>query len=136
MPRIVKIDDRADPRIAAYRDIRERDLVGRDGLFVAEGDVVVRVLLGASLYRPLSLFLAEKRVAALENEIARLPDSVSVFVAPQSIMDTIVGFPMHRGILALGRRAESENTAFQGSSATAQGEGSRGQSSRGQGGRG
>ena len=43
----IAIDDPVDPRIAAYRDIRERDLVGREGLFIAEGEVVLRVLLGA-----------------------------------------------------------------------------------------
>ena len=106
MANIVRIDDRTDSRIAAYCDIRERDLVGRDGLFIAEGEVVVRVLLGACLHKPMSLFLAEKRVVTLEAEIARLPDSVPVFVAPQSVMDEIAGLPMHRGILALGRRAE------------------------------
>lgn len=109
MPRIVTIEDWTDPRIAAYRDIRERDLVGRDGLFVAEGEVVVRVLLGASRHKPLSLFLAEKRLSALTTEINRLPDSVPVFVAAQSIMDKIAGFPMHRGILALGTRSETQS---------------------------
>lgn len=106
MAQIIEIRDRADERIAGYLDIRERDLVGRKGAFVAEGEVVVRVLLGASRFRPQSLLLAEKRIAALEAEIARLPMSVPVYVAAQSVMDEIAGFPMHRGILALGERTE------------------------------
>jgi tRNA G18 (ribose-2'-O)-methylase SpoU len=105
VPRIVAIDDSNDPRIAAYRDIREADLVGRKGHFLAEGEVVVRVLLTASRHEPVSLLLAEKRVAALQADIERLPDSVQAYVAPQEILDEIAGFPMHRGILALGRRA-------------------------------
>jgi tRNA G18 (ribose-2'-O)-methylase SpoU len=105
VPRIVAIDDPNDPRIAAYRDIREADLVGREGHFIAEGEVVVRVLLTASRHEPVSLLLVEKRVAALQAEIERLPESVPVHVAPQEILDEIAGFPMHRGILALGRRA-------------------------------
>jgi tRNA G18 (ribose-2'-O)-methylase SpoU len=105
VPRIVAIDDRNDPRIAAYRDIREADLVGREGHFIAEGEVVVRVLLTASRHEAVSLLLAEKRVAALRADIERLPHSVPVYVAPQEILDEIAGFPMHRGILALGRRA-------------------------------
>jgi len=103
---IVTIDDPADPRIAAYRDIREHDLVGREGLFIAEGEVVVRLLVGASLHQPLSLFLAEKRRAALSDVIDRLPGEVPVYVAPQTVMDTIAGFSIHRGILALGRRSD------------------------------
>jgi tRNA G18 (ribose-2'-O)-methylase SpoU len=102
---IVGIEDRDDPRIAVYRDIRERDLVGREGHFIAEGEVVVRVLLTASRHEVVSLLLAEKRVAVLEEEIARLSEKVPVYVAPQAVLDAIAGFPMHRGILALGRRA-------------------------------
>jgi tRNA G18 (ribose-2'-O)-methylase SpoU len=97
------IDDPSDPRIAAYREIRERDLVGRQGLFVAEGELVVRVLLTRSLHSPVSLLIADKRVAALSELIAAA--DVPVYSASQTVMDAIAGFPMHRGILALGRRA-------------------------------
>lgn len=105
MATLVTIDDPADPRIAAYRDIREHDLVGREGLFIAEGEVVVKVLVGGPLHEPLSLFLAEKRLAALADVVDRLPDAVPVYVAPQAVMDRIAGFSIHRGILALGRRS-------------------------------
>ena len=101
----IAIDDPLDPRIAAYRDIRERDLIGRAGLFIAEGEVVVRVLFERSIHPPLSLLVAEKRVAALAGLIAGLPDDVPVFSASQAVMDRIAGFPMHRGILAVGRRS-------------------------------
>lgn len=106
MAELIRIDDPGDPRIAAYAQVRERDLVGRDGLFVAEGQVVVRMLARSRLCRPVSLLLAEKRVAALTDVIDLLPVATEVFVAPQTVMDRIVGFPIHRGILALGRRAE------------------------------
>ena len=33
---VIPIDDPYDPRVAPFRDIRERDLTGRQGLFVAE----------------------------------------------------------------------------------------------------
>ena len=85
--------------------MRERDLVGRQGLFVAEGEVVVRVLARSPLVRPQSLLLADKRVAALSDVMAALPDDVPVYAAGQAVMDAVVGFPIHRGILALGRRA-------------------------------
>jgi tRNA G18 (ribose-2'-O)-methylase SpoU len=113
LAKITAIDDRDDPRIAAYRDVREQDLVGREGLFIAEGEVVVRVLMGASRHEVMSLLLAEKRVAALEADIALLPDSVPVYVATQAVMDAIAGFPMHRGILALGQRANMGTAAEQ-----------------------
>ena len=97
---------RPTPRIAAYRDIREADLVGREGHFIAEGEVVVRVLLTASLHGAVSLLLAEKRVAALQGGNRKICRSRSRSTSRrQEILDEIAGFPMHRGILALGRRA-------------------------------
>lgn len=104
MPSPVPIADPDDPRVAAYRDVRERDLVGREGLFIAEGEVVVRVLLRRSVHAPVSLLLAEKRVAGLADLIADLPEDVPVYAASQAVMDAIAGFHIHRGILAVGRR--------------------------------
>jgi tRNA G18 (ribose-2'-O)-methylase SpoU len=107
MPRIVKIEDPADPRIDAYRDIRERDLVGRQGLFVAEGLVVLEKLIAASACRPVSILIAGKRVAALAPLLELVPEEVPVFAADQPVIDAIAGFPLHRGILAIGRRLAS-----------------------------
>lgn len=104
MPIIVSVADPDDPRIADYRVVRERDLVGRQDLFVAEGEVVVRHLVRTPLHEPVSLLVAEKRLKALEPLIAHLPHSVPVFSATQDVMDRVVGFPIHRGILAIGRR--------------------------------
>lgn len=102
---IIRIDDPADPRIAAFRDIRERDLTGREGLFVAEGEVVLRVLGSpASRCRPVAVLLAEARLEAQGGLLAALPDTVPVHIAPQAVLDGIAGFHLHRGILALGEK--------------------------------
>ena len=45
MPRVIPISDAADPRIEVFRDVRDRDLRGRDGLFMAESEMVLRRLL-------------------------------------------------------------------------------------------
>ncbi len=104
MSEVILIDDPADPRVAAYRDVRERDLVGREGLFVAEGEVVLNVLARSTLCQPVSLMIARKRVEGLAHLIARMPQDVPVYSASQEAMDAVVGFHIHRGILALGRR--------------------------------
>jgi tRNA G18 (ribose-2'-O)-methylase SpoU len=106
MVNLIALADPNDTRIEAYRDIRERDLVGRDGLFVAEGRVVVEKLIASSPHQLLSLLIAAKRVASLEPLLVRLPNDLPVFTAAQPVMDAVAGFPMHRGILAIGRRAE------------------------------
>lgn len=100
---LVRIDDASDPALAAYTAIRERDLVGRDGAFIAEGEVVVRVLAGQRRLRVRSLLLEERRVAPLRDVVDGL-DDVPTYVVSQAVMDTVVGFSIHRGVLALGER--------------------------------
>ena len=101
----IPIDDPLDGRVVAFRDIRERDLTGRRGLFVAEGEVVLRVLASpASLCRPVAALIAEKRIAALSDVLETLPPGTPVWSAPQPVLDGIAGFHLHRGILALGEK--------------------------------
>lgn len=107
MPTFISVDDPADPRIDMYRDIRERDLVGRQGLFVAEGTVVLATLLRSSLYAPVSLLIAAKRIEPLAPLLSSVPEDVPIWVATQAILDAITGFPLHRGVLAIGRRIET-----------------------------
>ncbi len=105
MPTIVQITDPGDERIAPYRQVRERDLVGRRGEFIAEGEVVLRVLLGgAARCEAASVLVAQGRVAGLMPLLQRLTPGVPVYAAGQAVMDAIVGFHIHRGILAHGRR--------------------------------
>lgn len=102
---IQTIDDPDDPRVAAFRDIRERDLTGRDGGFIAEGEVVIRTLLSsASLCRARSLLIAASRIEAQGALIAAAGAETPVYAASQAVLDGIAGFPLHRGLLALGEK--------------------------------
>ncbi|HET9159703.1 MAG TPA: RNA methyltransferase [Caulobacteraceae bacterium] len=101
---IVSITDPADPRVEAYRQVRERDLVGRQGLFIAEGEVVVRSLVSSALMRTRSLLVAAHRLSSIEEILRRLPDEVPVFAVSQPVLDAIAGFPLHRGLMAVGQR--------------------------------
>jgi tRNA G18 (ribose-2'-O)-methylase SpoU len=105
MPSLVPINDPDDPRLEPYRQVRERDLVGRQGQFIAEGEVVLRRLLAQSRHRPVSLLLAERRARKLSSALKALDGDVPVYVAAQPVMDAVVGFPIHRGVLALAQRA-------------------------------
>jgi len=101
---ICRIDDPLDERIASYRDIRERDLTGREGLFVAEGKVVLNVLFSARRFEPQSVLVLENRLAGLIEALEAAPRDMPVYVASQQVMDGIAGFHVHRGVLALGRK--------------------------------
>ncbi len=102
---VIAVSRPDDPRIADYRAVRERDLVGREGRFMAEGEVVLRLLLGGARHRPLSLLLSQAQAERLAALVETLPPDLPVYVAGQEVMDAVVGFPIHRGILALGQAA-------------------------------
>jgi tRNA G18 (ribose-2'-O)-methylase SpoU len=103
---VLRVQDPADPRLADYLGVRERDLVGRAGRFVAEGVVVLEKLIAAGRHPVRSVLVADKRLAALGPMLAGLPPEVPVYAADQSVMDAVVGFHIHRGVLAVGERAE------------------------------
>jgi tRNA G18 (ribose-2'-O)-methylase SpoU len=103
-PMLIAISDPDDPRIEAYRAVKERDLLGRQHRFIAEGEVVLRVLLRQSRFEVESLLLGEGRVEGLNDALNLLPPEVPVYVANRQVMDAIVGFPIHRGILAVAKR--------------------------------
>lgn len=105
---VIEITSANDPRIEAFCNIRERDLTGRQGRFIAEGTVVLRML--AAAHREGGAFEAEcvlvlkNRLDGVADILSEFPPSVPVYVADAAILDAIAGFHLHRGILALGRR--------------------------------
>lgn len=110
---MIRITDPADPRIAEFTSMRDRDLAGRGDRFIAEGRVVLQALTDAlddaGRGRGETRFVIEK-VLFLENRMQGLGDLIDqldpdcpVYVANRAVLDAAVGFAMHRGILALGR---------------------------------
>jgi tRNA G18 (ribose-2'-O)-methylase SpoU len=99
MPRleIASIDDR---QLEPYRNLKFTSAMRRDGLFVAEGDKLVRQLLH-SRFRVHSVLAGEEFLARGSLQI---PPDVTTFVAPDSLLREIVGFKFHRGVLACGFR--------------------------------
>lgn len=106
----IDITDPADPRIAAYRDIKDRDL-GRHSRFIVEGTIALEKLIRASRFAPHSLLIAEGRRAPLAPLLEYLAPTIPIYVAAQPVMDAITGFHIHRGVLALARRTDSPTAA-------------------------
>lgn len=96
MERIASLDD---PRVAAYRNLRDRTLRG-EGLFVAEGRLVVRRLLESD-YTCESVFVAEQHAAEFAP---LLGPGVPCYVGSEALLAQVVGFRFHLGVLAAGRR--------------------------------
>jgi len=99
---IVPIQSLDDPRVAPYRNLKDRELAREGDRFIAEGDLVVRRLI-ASNY-PTESVLCSSRIA---HEIAPLlREETILFEADDVIIREIVGFRFHRGCLAIGRRIQ------------------------------
>jgi tRNA G18 (ribose-2'-O)-methylase SpoU len=99
MPRI-PIVDLEDPRIDVYRSLKATNRTRDLDQFVVEGERLVARLL-QSRFPIVSVLLAERYEHKLERPI---PADVPAYVVPDPMIDRIVGFPFHRGILACGER--------------------------------
>ncbi len=100
MSAVVLIDDPADPRVADFAGLRGQWRVSRPDYFVAEGVWVIERLL-ASPYPLRSVLLTER---ALDELGDRLPDHLTVCVAPEDLLRDVAGFDFHRGALASAGR--------------------------------
>lgn len=108
----IRIKDPSDARIAEFVSLRERDLVGRENRFIAEGTVVLNAALDdglASRFTLEKLLLLENRLKGLQTLLTRLHPDIPVYVANKQVMDQITGFVMHRGVLAVGRHSPAES---------------------------
>lgn len=101
---LVPIADPSDPRLAPYLHVRDRDIAGREDGFIAEGEVVLRVLARSPHFRPRSILVSDRRLTKLAPVLELFDPDVPVLVAPQAVMDLVVGFPIHRGVLAFADR--------------------------------
>lgn len=97
---LIAIPSLEDPRLAPYRNLKDRDLAREGHRFISEGEHVVRRLLDSD-YPVESLLLARRRA----DEIAPLvPPEVPVYVLDDALVHQVVGFKFHSGVIAVGRR--------------------------------
>ncbi|MGD1916286.1 MAG: TrmH family RNA methyltransferase [Phycisphaerales bacterium] len=111
-PTITPIENLDDPGLEPDRNQKDAWLrvqadggTGLGGLFLAEGELVAHELFG-SRFRVRSVLITPTRLLGMRDAIEALPASTPVYLADRGIAESIVGFDMHRGILALGERGE------------------------------
>ena len=90
-----------DDRLNDYRDLRDvtlrKSLEAEHGLFIAEGEKVIRRALAAG-YPPRSLLMAPRWVESLRDVLDGV--DAPVFVADEALVESVSGFHVHRGALA------------------------------------
>jgi tRNA G18 (ribose-2'-O)-methylase SpoU len=99
-PVITAVESLDDERLAPYRNLPDGELARLGRRFIAEGELVVRRLLASELAVE-SVLLADRQVAKLA---AALRPEVPVYAAPAEVVDRIVGFGFHSGVMACGLR--------------------------------
>ena len=95
---LIHIDSLTDHRLRPYLDLRNKRLPARAGKFIAEGDLVVGRLL-ESPYQVESLVVADNQLHRLA-----IPEQTVVYVTPHTLIESLIGFKFHRGILGCGIR--------------------------------
>ena len=90
------------PELQPYRTMRRQMDHRTEGIFVAEGEKVVRRLL-ESRFIVVSVLLPEKWLIELAPLLAGRPEKVQVFVAEKKLLETLTGFSMYQGLLAVGK---------------------------------
>lgn len=109
---VIRIGSLDDPRVADYANMRDAELLQRrdplderahGGVFIAEGELVVRRL-AASGFATRSLLTTERQAEKLTDLAGALPEGTPLYVASPEVVNGIVGFNIHRGVLAVGER--------------------------------
>ena len=98
------IDNLDLPELAPYRTLRRPLDHQRQGIFVAEGEKVVRRLL-ESRFEVVSVLLPDKWLADYEPLLKARPEpELPVYVVREKkVLEELVGFSMFQGVLAVGR---------------------------------
>ncbi len=105
--RLIEVDDPTDARLSDYVRLRDvqlrRSLESAEGLFIAEGEKVVRRAVQAG-FEVRSFLLTPNWLAGLEDELASASDA-PCYVVSEEVAEQVTGFHVHRGALAsLDRR--------------------------------
>ncbi|MDI6778615.1 MAG: RNA methyltransferase [Bacteroidota bacterium] len=107
MHNIIHIDSLDVCELQPYRTMRRAVEHVRQGIFVAETEKVVKRLLQSDL-QIVSLLLTEKWFDEIKDLIKPdVSDDLKIFVGEKKLLETIVGFGLHQGIMAVGKIPKS-----------------------------
>jgi len=102
-PRVIPVESLDYPELAPYRTMRQPVDHLRRGIFVAEGEKVVRRLVDSSLTIESMLLTPEWHERLFRDAPRAGETTFTVFVAAKELLEEIVGFHLHQGIMAVGR---------------------------------
>ena len=102
MIQVHTISDLSLPELAPYRTMRMQREHRLQRIFVAEGEKVVRRLLESPL-KVVSVLLPPNWFQELESVLEQRPDHIHVYLAEKPLLESLTGFSMYQGLLAVGQ---------------------------------
>ena len=90
-----------DPRIAAFRGVRDPEWLKRRRLFVAEGRQVLAIALADPRLRSPTLLLTPAALAALKPALRERSGELRIFVGSSELMRAVGGYRFHQGALGV-----------------------------------
>lgn len=105
---LIEICDFSDPRLDDFARLTENQLIDRadpaNGRFIAESPLVIGRALDAGM-EPISFLMEKKHALGKGRELlARCREDIPVFVAEESVLCSLTGFHLTRGMLCCLRR--------------------------------
>src|SRR5262245_55330020 len=91
-----------DPALQPYRTMRRQMEHRQQGIFVAEGEKVVRRLLESD-FIVVSVLLPEKWLHEFQPLLQSRPEEIQAYVADKKTLEGLTGFSMYQGVLAVGK---------------------------------
>lgn len=101
---VQRIERADDPRVALYGNLSDAELVRAQGLFIAEGRLVVQRVIEGGAYHVRSVLVNDAALRGLAGVLARVGPSVPIYACGADAFPAITGYDFHRGCLALVER--------------------------------
>lgn len=104
---VIEITDLTDPAVAIFASLTEAQLRNRldpdRGIFIAESPKVIRVALNAG-YEPVALLCERKHIDGDASDIIARCGDISVYTGDRSLLASLTGYTLTRGVLCAMRR--------------------------------
>lgn len=104
---VLRVSSIDDSRLRPYRDLTSTNSAQEMGLFVAEGKRLVERLM-ASAHRVHSVLVERQYLRLLASSIGEV---TTTYVIDDGLVEELVGFNFHRGVLACGYRPQPPTLA-------------------------
>ena len=111
---VIQIETLEAPELAPYARLTEAQLLNRlhpeEGLFICESEKVIRVALAAGM-QPVSFLCEEKYIDTQVRAMAEHFPDVPVYTAERSVLASLTGYELSRGVLCAMHRPQLPSVA-------------------------